>query len=317
MRIKALAMILVSLAACGDVGTAERLSSRETLDGIDVPTIGTVGDYPPAQRRHVVNVTADGRIVLDGATLTFDALAVELKRRVDLAPGEQILGAKPARWISGDAVVLRIDGALTWGAALDLYVASSLAGFRFVTFAVRHETDGAEGALAVFGSTMGDHGDRNSVVDDVEATRGVFAVVAPGDGSPAAVHATLAASKPPGLAGLDIDLDVDPRLPTRTALAILDASLRAGARWGRFIRPGAGTSEAAPEDERVCKLEDFATELARPRVAETTYALVFAVDGKNGTSPLSVRPAAPMPPVARVRGRAAGITWGRDRYEPR
>ena len=39
-------LAVLALAACGDVGTAERLSSKETLDGIDVPTIGTVGDFP-------------------------------------------------------------------------------------------------------------------------------------------------------------------------------------------------------------------------------------------------------------------------------
>ena len=54
-------VILVLLAAaCGDVGTADRLSPRESLDGIDVPRIGTVGDFPDPAHRHVVNVTAEG-----------------------------------------------------------------------------------------------------------------------------------------------------------------------------------------------------------------------------------------------------------------
>jgi hypothetical protein len=263
-------------------------------------------------------VTADGRIVLDGATLTFDTLTTELKRRADSTPGEQIIGTRPPRWISDAAVVLRLDGRLPWGAALDLYVASAMAGFRYATFAVRHEMDGAEGALAVFLPTMGDmDGDMFSVVDVERATRGVFAVVGPGDGSPDAAYATLAASRQTELVGMNVYLDLDPRLPTRRALAILDALLRAGVRWGRFVGPGDGHSEAAPEDERVCKLEGFATELSRPRVLESTYALVFAVDGKNGITPLPARPAGPMPPVARVRGRAAGITWGRDRYGAR
>lgn len=307
-----LAIVIAVLFTSMDLGTVERLSARETLEGIDVPVIGTVGDFPDPARRLVVNVTADGRIVLDGTSFAFGEFETELKRLADLRPGEQIIGSSPPRFISDAVIVLRLDGSLPWGAALDLHVASALGGFRYLTFAVRHETDGAEGALAVFTRTMGDRSDMSSVVNVEKASRGVYAVVGPGDGSPGALYATLAASRTPDLVAMNVFLDLDPRLPTREALALVDASLRAGVRWGRFIRPGMGTSECAPEDDRVCKLEDFETELRRPRVPGTTYALAVADDD---VVRIPDRPPIAMPPVERVRGRAAGITWGRDHYE--
>ena len=61
----------------GSLATTERLAAGEMVEGIEVPVIGTVGDFPEPAHRHVVNVTADGRIVLEGVTLTFDRLRNE------------------------------------------------------------------------------------------------------------------------------------------------------------------------------------------------------------------------------------------------
>src|SRR5690348_15419697 len=90
----ALSLVIIVLAYAAMVAglpTTERLSGDEAARGIDVPVVGTVGDFPEPQRRHVVNVFSDGRIVLEGKDLSFEQLSAELRRRAAIS-GEPIPG---------------------------------------------------------------------------------------------------------------------------------------------------------------------------------------------------------------------------------
>jgi len=126
----------VAIVACGGA-SAERLSGAETCDGINVPTIGTVGDFPSPTGRLVINVRADGTIVCEGRTVGFDALDARLAA---LDPGGERLNST--------AVVLRIDGDLAWGATMQTIMNCATHRIDKIWFCVRHPDDGEEGAIA-------------------------------------------------------------------------------------------------------------------------------------------------------------------------
>jgi hypothetical protein len=249
-----------------------------------------LGDFPDPAHRHVVNVTAEGRIVLDGTTYSMTALVEELKRRGDLDRGELLPGTNPPKYLSAAAVVLRVDGALPWGSAQRFVEACAESAIWRISFAVRHERDGAEGALGFpLPKDMGCEDPTNLAWKDVDAVAG-------GDGgSPGALHAALAES-PASLTGkLGVRLRIDPHLPTRVALALTDAAIRTGAVriTSQFVRLEGPMAPA---------FAGFDAEVRSLRAAGSAYSL------RLGDLPIVV-PAVAMSPVPRVRGAAAVPAW--------
>src|SRR5262245_63797234 len=121
-------MVFWTVYVTGRLATTERLAPSETADGIEVPVIGTVGDFPEPEHRVVVNVTADGRVTIDGAVFTdYFALVADLQRR-----------AGSARGPDAENLVLRVDRRAPWGIGQLLLRACDGSGFRRVFFAVRH-----------------------------------------------------------------------------------------------------------------------------------------------------------------------------------
>jgi biopolymer transport protein ExbD len=287
----------------GRLATTERLAPSETADGIEVPVIGTVGDFPEPEHRHVVNVTADGRIVVDGNTLTFDELRGELKRRAAHSRGVALADGKR---LSGESVVLRVDGDVGWGAASALLLACAEAEVNRVLFGVRHEPDGDEGAIAVFLPTEGggeDFGDPSFDQRNVSISSNA------GAGTPAALRDHFAALPESKTSKLIVELDADAALPTSTVLATLDAVLRSGAASATLAigAPPKGDvafavlvrshGKVTPSHEIVITDESW---------TDATNAARHEHHGRHVLTPES--PAPPMPPVARIRGALAGVT---------
>jgi biopolymer transport protein ExbD len=290
VRIPLSLLAVLALAACGDVGTAERLSSTETLDGIDVPTIGTVGDFPDPAKRFVVNVTADGDVSIDGTRCPdFPTLVAEVERRAVRFPGEVIEGTKPPARFSEAAIVFRVDGAAPWGAVDRLMQACFQSGVLRGAFAVRHEGDAVEGAL---GLALASQSDMSRGWLDLRHAYTTIAV-APGDDvtRTPALYAALLATPPTGLerkanqATRFVVIDVDPGTPTKDALPVLDAALRAG-----FGRVGLSFRVSRDVDS------DFASAFAQWRAKASREPLRL----NKQKLPMNEPPKPPAPP--RVHG---------------
>ncbi len=284
MRPTASLLVVLVLAACGDVGTAERLSSKETLDGIDVPTIGTVGDFPDPAHRHVVNVTADGRIVIEGkAFATYGELVDELTRRGAATRGELIVGTNPAKYLSDASAVLRVDGAVPWGVAQWMFQACAESSVWRISFAVRHDVDGSDGAIGM--PLQKDHGGCGDPSDHVWRTIDV----APGieDGSPSAVYAKLAESPALQQGKMGARLRIDRTCPTRIVIASIDA----------VVRVGASAVDVEFERRVPRRDETFAGAFGTFRAPGATWS--FRLDEKPVPSSVAT---SRVPAVARIRG---------------
>ena len=274
-----LVVVLVWTKFANSLPTTEHLGASETAEGIDVPVIGTVGDFPEPEHRMVVNVTADGRIVLDGETLVCDALFAELWHRGDALRGDLLPGTRPPKYLSNARVVLRVDGGLPWGSTQQLLQVCAESCIWRIWFAVRCEDGGADGALGL--ELPKDKG-----CEDPKDLAWKRIRVAPGEGgTPAALFAELSQS-PAYLSGkLATELSIDPRLPTRVALALIDTVIRAGA-----ARVELALTHPPPDCYR-----SFAAEVASLRSTDGAYSLHI-----NGNPPGDTPAARPMPPASRV-----------------
>jgi len=292
-----LVLVVFSVLAT-EMGSAERLSSSEALDGIDVPTIGTVGDFPDPAHRVVVNVTTNGTIVVDGKTLTADALGDELGRlaRVEMP-----------------SVVLRVDGALPWGATNSIITECWQDTTKWRLFLdVAHETDRTEGAVEIPWRPMTDCDDASN------PPRYVAVWGSDGKGTPEALFADLRQSPSAETNKLVVILDVERSVSTRTVARFFDASWRAEA-----IRVDLELGESLAD---LTTSNRFLATAQQPRDLRTAYdvrihvgSMWTAAEGHGGRPragdppggpgrPLAPdAPVPPMPPVARVRGAPAGV----------
>ena len=292
-----------------EMGSAERLSSTEKFEGIDVPTIGTVGDFPDPAHRVVVNVTAEGTIVVDGTTYAFDDVRGEVKRRAARSRGNTLADGKGTR-LSGESIVLRVDGDVGWGATCALLDACAKAEVNRVFFGVRHDGDGAEGAVAVFSPT--DVGGEQ-FGDPSFDQRNVSVSWNAGAGTPAAVRDSLAALPESRTSKLIVALEVSRALTTREALTMLDAVLRSGAasveiavgHASRFDSTTVRVTSApgGPASGREIVIEDESW-------TDATNAARHEHHGRHVLSPAAPPP--PMPSVPRVRGALTGVTSPRS-----
>src|SRR5262245_38829001 len=208
-------MVFWTVYVTGRLATTERLAPSETVDGIEVPVIGTVGDFPEPEHRIVVNLTADGRIVVDGVALTFTSFGAELKRRAAGSLGARKVG--PEARLSDESVVLRVDGDVSWRVASALIEVCAAAMVDRGFFAVRHEGDSVEGAVAAF---LPSDGGGEDFGDPSLDQRTVFVGTGSESATPAALREYLAALPESRTSKLIANLDVDPTLPTRTALTM-------------------------------------------------------------------------------------------------
>lgn len=304
MRRAALLTVVVAMAACGGA-TRERLSPGETLSGVDLPAIGSVGDFPDTEHRHVVNVTADGRIAADGRELSFEELSAAMKRWSALSSawycelGDPVAGptGEGSLRLSGEDLLLRIDRHLPLAATFAIIEAAGEARMFRIWFAVRHEADGAEGAIGYPATLEGGRMDMGGSLRLGLPTSIVTATAHPSDGSPQRLFEVLRAMREAGPARFEVYLDHDPSLPTGTWLGLWDAVVRARVAGVRF------------GGERSRKSVPFAAAVGLPRSEQPTYSITLF-----GLSPPNAIDTSPMPAVARIKGPAQTIeAWS---YEP-
>lgn len=294
-------MLIVFGVLATQMGSAERLSSTETFDGIDLPRIGTVGDFPDPAHRVVVNVTADGTIVVEGTTRTFEELRAELKRRGAMTPGDAIPGT--TKRLSDASVVLRVDGSLPWGATQALEQTCADAMIWRVFFAVSHESEGGEGAVAAF---LSKDAGSEGFADPSNDQRRVCVTAVAGYGTPDALFAALRALPKAGTLKLLIDLDADPSITTRAAVSLSDAAIRAGAASIEFAMPAPRREGAAP-----IHFETLVRGRGELRPPFSVWIGDENWNGNAGAPRQEVAPAMPppsMPSAARVRGAIVGVT---------
>jgi len=268
---------LFALAACGDVGTAERLSSKETLDGIDVPTIGTVGDFPDPAHRIVVNVTRDGRILIDGRPLSFRELEIELEECARRS-SDVIDDVDGARTISDEAVVLRVDSETSWDATICLIEACAHARVWRVFFVVRDQDGHAEGAFKLYVSP-----DAWRSAKELDRRRGENwlgpSIMALGNGTePSLMYDFLARG-----AGIDARWQFAFSDPMRTdsALTLLGVAARAGAQV-EVIQ-----TRRPRQDSVAAAYERAASNVAPKSSYAATYRLPATNGRRRGTAGLS------------------------------
>jgi biopolymer transport protein ExbD len=299
-----LLMVFWTVYVTGRLATTERLAPSETADGIEVPVIGTVGDFPEPEGRIVVNVTADGRIVVEGQEYSFDEFAAYIARH-----------AAVARPTDATNLVLRADARLPWGAAGAVIVACDRLHPSTVLFAVRDETDGSEGAVGTSMAVIGDESPPEDDSGEKFVVRWVTVSAADGEGTPAALYDDIRQSTD-APAKLVARLIADDAVPFGTVCACYDALLRVGTVDVDFF--GSSGRSVPGRDE-------FLSALGRAVAARGAHRMTIA-DGNeleymriNGAKPVNadrhesheIKPragAAAMPPVGRVRGATAGPT---------
>jgi hypothetical protein len=281
------------------MGSAERLSSTEAADGIEVPTVGTVGDFPDPAHRHVVNVMADGGIVVGGQTLSFRDLSVRLRTWSELSdvwyseadvPVALPTSGKVYRH-SAEDILLRLDARLPWAAAELLIDEAFKAAFIRIWIVVGQGTDGGEGALGypttIDGVSLSFAQSRACIPS--RQGYGVDVVVGEGDGTPAALYRELQALPPPnwlGRGGFDVTLCVDGRQPVGSVLQLWDAVLRAKASALGVITKGRRSSDSY-----------------NALVGTPAVVLPYSLWLSYAPPALAIDPG-PMAPVARTRGLA-------------
>jgi len=281
-----LVLVVFSVMAT-EIGSAERLASSETFDGIEVPTIGTVGDFPDPAHRHVVSVMSDGRIVVQGRTpATYGELVGLLRELASRSSGEPIPGTN--KHLSGESFVIRADAASAFGHAFQAVAACAEAMADRIFFAVRHEGDGADGALALWLPM-----DKGCESGPDRYTTSIVLVPAPIATGAGAGWLQITSSPFTATGRMDVSIDAPD-----------EASLGDLLRWIDAVRRGGANFEGFPL--RSCpKLGD-----PIPTPITVAPALSAKWTGSRflpGTArDLATAPVGAMPPVARVRGAFAG-----------
>jgi biopolymer transport protein ExbD len=115
---------------------------------LQLPTVGTVGDLPPATDTLTLEMQRDGTLSCDGRTVSLAELAALVEREAATRLGTKIQFLQT----SDLKVVIAADGELPFGALAPVHVVlfrSNPAVYQ-VFYAVRSESDGEPGALALF-----------------------------------------------------------------------------------------------------------------------------------------------------------------------
>lgn len=298
----ALSLVLIVflwLPAIEGLPTTERLSPKEAAPGIEVPCIGTVGDFPDPAHRHVVNVTRDGRIVIDGRRVVIDDLDAALRRRAAVP-------AEPSSSVSVEHVVLRIDGAVSWGAVQRLLRSCEQAKLWRVWFAVEHPDGRGEGAVAVHRFPYA--GEERSVGGGFSQFR-VAIWARRGTSSPDALFAAMTIPLVPSRSKRIAVFDVHREIPFRDVVSFLDAALRAGLSGIEFAQP-----DPRPDDEVAFGGSSFESMTQEVADVSMPYDLQVSNETWFGLGDCMVMrcglpdPAPLRPSVARVHGAAVGVT---------
>ena len=236
-----LVVIFWTVYVTGRLATTERLAPSEMAEGIDVPVIGTVGDFPEPEHRHVVNVTAEGRIIVDGNVVSFEEVDERMTAWAKLSevwysyegnPIEKPIPEKSYS-LSGEHLLLRIDARLPWGAANELLYKAADRRLLRIWLVVRHEGDGEEGALGYPDTLDGLRRDSAASMMCIPDRPGYGVDVQPGagEGSPALMCRTLQALPPSkwGNGKFDVRLQVHGSQPVGAVMQLWDAAMRSKA----------------------------------------------------------------------------------------
>jgi len=246
----------------------------------ELPRVGTIGDFPPAESTFVIAIGKDGTIENDGRVLTFP----ELRAILQVHARKHARGAGPSRLNA----LLRADRHVPWIAAQWVLIACAEAKVDRTFFAVLPEKGEDEGALALF--LPQDRFPPPSV--QVVLPRWTVRLVPSKDaGDPAALYEALKAELAEQPEAVRDHGTIELRAPEGAALgavlATADAAFRAGIRRVHFY----GTRIPPADADLVAK------------VKETPLVDAFAI--KIQGYPLNSA-SGPMPPVERRRGGYAG-----------
>lgn len=261
----------------------------ERTPGIELTRVGTIGDYPPADARVVINIDRNGEITVDGRVESLESLDRLLDARVEGTWGDD--EARSSRL----SAVFRIDEAVPFGAAdwITRKCCSPSRRIYRIFFAVVPEIGEEEGALASWPSNQYSHSVYWDGLPPMTIRLSIGAKGAPVD--PAALHPPVQKlvrrlseereAKPVAW------LAARPLIPTGVVLRSMDALHRAG-----VDRVGICGSSIA---DQVTTIPD----LIRQAV-QSPPDLALLLDGRRlaASGPVS------LPPVRRVRGAFAGTT---------
>lgn len=142
-----LAFILAAVSGC----SKDPWPPEERTAEVRLPEMGTVGDYPPAAGRILINADDQGCFTVGGEVLDWDQLIATIASRVKEAPREDHPDL-PGSALSRLDVVLRFDRRLPFAVPMKLIsrlCSPNLIASR-IYFSVRHEKDHSEGAVACF-----------------------------------------------------------------------------------------------------------------------------------------------------------------------
>lgn len=259
---------------------------------LQLPKVGTVGDLPPAADTLTIEVQRDGTLSCDGRTLSLAEFAARVTQEATTHLGEKIEFLQT----SDLKVVIAADGEAPFGALAPMHTVlfrSSPAVYQ-VFYAVRSESDGEAGALALFlPHDIGGHFEPWLV--PVPIRIGFDA----GASTPAALWPHGAGFRRANLEGCERPIGVAAAndVPFAFVLQVADAVLRAGTdnvvlEWPQDLPDGrrlSDTSRSVPELVRAIG------------PVQRTTSIRFHDHLLAANAP-------PLPPRPRVHGAVTGLT---------
>jgi hypothetical protein len=289
MSLRALAIVamaLITAAACS--GPAET-PAEDGAAGITLARIGTIGDYPEADGRLIVEVDAEGVLTVDGKVLGLGEYGDLL-----LARAEESRQVEPPN-ASDLSVVLRMDRSLPWAVAHWLIQDCADPDRRVwkIHFAAIPEGGGEEGTLGCY--LPHDRGIARVPERVPERLNIAVRYSDAGEGSnPTALYEKVK-TRLAGDPTVSVRVLVADDVPVGEALRVMDVLYRAGAHELTCV----GTPP--------WRGPDAITKFVRGMPRRTTKPSIFLSDRLIGSDG---EPAMSLPAVKRVEGRPAHLVLG-------
>lgn len=259
---------------------------------LQLPTVGTIGDLPPAAGTLTIEVQRDGTLSCNGRVLSLAEFAARVKQEATTRLGTKIQFLQT----SDLKVVIAADSEVPFGALAPLHTVlfrSNPAVYQ-VFYAVRGESDGEAGALALFlPHDIGGHFEPWLVPLPIRVG------FAAGTSAPAALRPHVASFLRTNFEGCERPISVAAAndVPFAFVLQVADAVLRAGTdaivlEWPQDLPDGrklSDTSRSVPDLVRAIGPVQRATSI-------------------RFRDQLLTANAPPLPSRPRVRGAVTGLT---------